>query len=406
MRTLLLYRLFQVLGWPLFLLPLFFGKRRPLWHKKLRPPPVPPDKEVLWVHALSVGETRAAAPLLRALREELPQHELLFTVATVSGFDLAQRELSDLYDYLWSSPPDLYPVVKTFLRALSPRAFVLVETDIWPEMIWGLKAKGVPLFLANAALSERALRRLKRWPSLANLLYAPFKVIGAATKGDAERLKTLFPEREILYLGNLKFDVPLPRTEEAESLIRELAPLLKPPVIVCGSTHPGEEELWLEALKHLGQGSLVLCPRKIERAPEIAAQAEARGFRVALRRKPRPAQVLVVDTLGELRLLYALAEVAFVGGTLVPVGGHNLLEPALWGKPVLFGPYVESISDLAEELENAGGGKMVSPNPENLAQTVAELLPRAREFGMQAFMVAKRHRGAARRYARLIAENL
>ncbi len=405
MNLLFPYRLLQIIGWPFFLFSLA-GKRRPLWSKKLSPPRLPEKRPLIWVHTLSVGEIQAAAPLLKALREEFPSYALFFSVATVSGFDLARTKLKDLYDFLWTSPLDLFPFVKRFIKALSPQAFVLVETDLWPETLWSLKASGIPLFFVNAALSTKAQKRLSRFRALARLLYEPFDLLGAATPKDQKRLSSVLPEKEIFYFGNLKFDLPPPSLEEAEGLIQELAPKLKPPVIVCGSTHPGEEELWLKAFSLLGKGSLVLCPRKPERADGLLRLARKMGFRASLRTKPQEAEVLIVDTLGELKDLYALADLAFVGGSLVPVGGHNLLEPARWGKPVLFGPYVESIADLAEELEAKRGGRRLRPDPEDIAHALQELLPRARDFGMQALMVAKHHRGAARRYTRFIAEAL
>ncbi len=404
MKLLLLYRLMEFLGSPVLFWSLL-KKRRPLWSRKLKPPALKENRPLLWVHALSVGEVQAARALLEALRKELPSYALFLTVATVSGFQLAQKSLKGLYDHLWTSPMDLFPVVRRFQKVLSPRAFILVETDLWPETLWSLKTAGVPLFLINAALSVRAQRRLARFLPLAHFLYDPFDFIGAATIGDQKRLSSLL-SREIFYFGNLKFDLPPPSLEEVEGIIKELAPFLDPPVIVCGSTHPGEEELWLRAWCLLKRGSLILCPRQPKRASEILALAESLGLEACLRSQPRKTKILVVDTLGELRKLYALAEIAFVGGSLVPVGGHNLIEPAQWGKPILFGPYVESVADLAEELEEAGAARRLLPEPENMARIVQEILPRARDFGKQALMVVKHHRGAARQYARLVAEHL
>ena len=348
-----LYRLVRVLGAPLYFASQLSPKRRSLLRRKLNPPKVPASKTI-WVHTLSVGEVGAALPLLKALKKTFPEHFLIFTVATSSGYALASKRASGLADLIWPGPLDLPGLPAKYASRFHPEAFILVESDLWPGLLWELKGKGVPLLWANAALSSKAFKRLGRLRPLAELLLSPFDFIGAATRGDAERLSGLLA-REVPFFSNLKFEIEPPSPEEVKKLSQELGPLLKRPLLVCGSTHPGEEEIILEAFRG-GSAGLIICPRDPSRAPEILKLAQKRGFKASLRSKPSACEVLVVDTLGELKSLYGLGDAAFVGGTLVPVGGHNLLEPLYHGVPVLFGPYLESVADVAEIVLKEGLG--------------------------------------------------
>ncbi len=347
----LLYRLIRILGAPFYLTSQLKAKRRGLLKKKLFPPQISAPK-VIWVHTLSVGEVGAALPLLKALKREFPRHFLIFTVATSSGYTYALNKAKGLADLIWPGPLDLPFLPARYASRFHPEAFILVESDLWPGFLWELKRHNVLLLWANAALSRKAFRRLKRY-GLAGLLLEPFDFIAAASRDDAERLKLLLPGKEIAFFGNLKFESEGPRPEETERLSRQLLPFLKKPLLVCGSTHPGEEEIILEALKRV-EGGVVLCPRDPSRAKDLLELSRKMGFETSLRTEPSPCEVLVVDTLGELKALYGLGDVAFVGGTLVPVGGHNLLEPLYHGLPVLFGPYLESVADVAEILLKEG----------------------------------------------------
>lgn len=353
-----------------------------------------------WVHTLSVGEFRAAKVLLKGLKERFPEASRVLTLSTTAGYVLAQKEASDLAHVL-PSPLHCPGSLKSYFKVLRPRLFILVETDLWPDLLWGLRGQGVPALLVNGALSEKSFRRLKRCPPLVRLLYGPFSVLVMASEADARRLRALNPGPPVLTLGNLKYDFPPPKAEEIKPL-KEVLFFLKPPVIVAGSTHPGEENLILEAWKRLKEGSLVLCPRHPQRALEILKEVQRQGLKATLRSKPSQAPIVIVDTLGELRALYGLADAALVGGTLVPVGGHNLLEPAGLGVPVVFGPYVESVSSIAEELKQSGGGLEVAPHPEALARGLKEALKEKKLRGRQAQAVFKRHQGALQKYLNLI----
>ena len=398
---------FSALFCPFHLLSHLRKKRRKLFWKRWRPcfEDLSPEKERLWIHTLSVGELQAAGTLLRGLRRHFPDYELVLTVTTSSGFKLALERFSDLAR-IYPSPLHCPRILRRYFSAIRPRLFILVETDVWPDVVGLAKALRVPLILANGALSEKSYRAFQKFKFLARLLYRPFEVLAMASEEDRLRMEALSPGPLVLFLGNLKYDFPPPHPGEIEALRRDLSAYISSPVIVCGSTHAGEEELILQAFRKLARGTLILCPRNPERAPEIKALSESLGFKTALRSRPFPAEVLVVDTLGELRAIYALAEVAFVGGTLVPIGGHNLLEPAALGVPVLFGPYVESVASVAHELEAEGGGKKVKPEPEALARAMEKFGNESLERGERALRVFVRHKGALERYLRLIAHFL
>ncbi|OAG28568.1 3-deoxy-D-manno-octulosonic acid transferase [Thermodesulfatator autotrophicus] len=392
-----LYFASQIFTWPFYLGPHFKREKRPLLVKRLNPPTIPVSKRVIWIHTLSVGEVQAAIPLLKALRKNFSDHFLVFTVATSSGYQQALKRAQNLADLVWPGPIDLYPIVQKYLKKFHPDFFILVETDVWPGLLAQISKKNIPMALVNAALSEKSSRRLEKFSFLKKILFEPFSFIGAATKGDAERLKKLLPEKEIHFLGNLKYEVSPPPEEKISRLKNELGPFLKKPVIVCGSTHPGEEEILLEAFKAFGEGYLLLCPRHPSRAEEVLSLAENKGFRASLRSTPSPSEVIVVDTLGELASLYALGDIAFVGGSLVPVGGHNLFEPLVFGHPVCFGPYVESISDLAEHLIETGVGFKID-DPQNVAALWKKMLSEREKIKTKAFSLRKEFLGVSREY--------
>ncbi len=398
-RLVQLYWLSQVLTTPLLLGSQLKRRRRRLLRARLTPPSIAHPK-VIWVHTLSVGEVEAALPLLKALKEGLPDYFLLFTVTTAAGFNHAQKRAS-LVDLLWPGPLDWWPVVRRYLRAFHPRAFILVESDLWPGLLWSLKRKGVPLIWANAAFSSRSARRLKKLKFLAPFLLGPFDYVAAASQGDARRLAIFLPPEKISYFGNLKGEVPRPSGQKVASLKKELEPFLKRPVLIAGSTHAGEEEVILAAFKELKRGSLILCPRHPERAKAVKTLAEREGMRACLRTRPQPAEVMVVDTLGELRALYALADLAFVGGTLVPVGGHNLLEPLAWGRPILVGPYLESVADVARLLKQEGVLFEVASR-EELVRSWRYVLEHLCPLQKKATILYQKNRNISAKYVKLL----
>lgn len=326
------------------------------------------------VHASSVGEAKAATRLILQLAER--GHAVSATTSTLSGLEIFERDLASMRSSL--APFDHPWLVDRALRRSRPRLSVLIETELWPTWIAAVARQGIPIVVASGRLSDRSFpryRRIQRWigPTLRRI-----DAVGARSDIDAERFVELgVPETRVRITGDLKLDPPLNQPALAIDLIRALADV---PVVVGGSTHPGEEEALLdahEAAEKEGHGFvLVLAPRYVERAEEIVRLCQTRHRRVHLRsqlegRHLVPGEVLVLDSLGELSALYATASIAFVGGTLTPIGGHNLVEPVHAGCPVLFGPHLGNVRKIVEILEVGGAGQRVV-NPAHLAHVLIE----------------------------------
>jgi len=338
------------------------------------------DPGAVWVHAASVGEALAAASLLDALREA--GHSVVVSTQTLAGRDTLRRVRPDLHCRL--APLDHPWVVERALATARPVALVLLEAELWPCWIAAAARHHVPVALVSGRISDRSFDRYRRVRPLVRRMLRRIDAIGARSELDAVRFLELGAEPgAVTVSGDLKFDGDLVAAVPARDLLQSLA---GGPLFVAGSTHPGEEWAALQALRvseAAGHGAvLVLAPRRIERAGEIERLVRAQGRRLlrrsSLARAPdgfraRPGDVLLLDTLGELRGLWPLATVAFVGGTLAPVGGHNLLEPAICGRPVLFGPHTRDVLHAVEVLEKCGAGRCVA-DAEELAHALAELL--------------------------------
>jgi 3-deoxy-D-manno-octulosonic-acid transferase len=374
------------------------------WGERLGSSPLLSGNPLIWVHGASVGEIRAAAPLVEAVHQRHPQHSLLVTSFTAAGRDQAQalfggRALIALLPY------DLSFCVNRWLKCVRPTLGIIMETEIWPNLFAACARRGVPLLMVSARLSPRALIRYRRFRALMRRALAQVAVIAAQSAGDAEGLRQLgaVPER-LCVGGNLKFDVQFPETLIADG--RTLRARLFPAatVIVAGSTRENEEALVVQAyqalLGKLPDCTLVLAPRHPERAAGVAELLKAAGLVVRRRSAGevplKPGQVLVLDTLGELTRFYAAADVAYVGGSLVPLGGHNLLEPAALGLPVLAGPHLTNVADIAELLR-AAGGLIVVADATALGQAFLWLASNAvtrRHIGQAAQQTVLANRGA------------
>lgn len=388
---------------------------------------MPRGDRPLWLHAASVGEVRALAPLLQSLHAEgLP---LLLTVGTPTGLALARQLVEGMPGAASSGPApavqpapwDLPGAVARFIAAARPRAGVFVETELWPNLVAGAYQARVPLLLVSARLSARSLQRYQRWaPTLLRDTVQAFAAIGAQTDADAERFIALgAAPAAVSVMGNLKSELPAAPQARAlgEALRARWAPTRA--MWVAGSTHAGEEQACFAAQRRLmvaAQGSgnkaplLVLAPRRPERFEQVA-QAIARENLFMARSSRLPdgpelaPEVVLVDEMGTLPGWYAAADAAFVGGSLVPAGGHNLLEPAQLGKPVLAGPHQDNAPEIAAGLL-AGGGLRVVRDSEELAQQLALLLGDpglARAEGARAEVAAAAQRGATARARSLLA---
>jgi 3-deoxy-D-manno-octulosonic-acid transferase len=356
-----------------------------------------------------VGEVRSALPLVKALRQRLPERSLAFSVATAQGLKVAAKALEGMSGVsLFVRPLDLPWAARRLLDVLRPGLFCLVEGDIWPGWQWALRERGVPRLLINGRVSPRTARGYARLGGLALDLLHGFDRLLMQSEHDRRRLLEIGVEpRRLAVAGNLKFDsAPSPLgLEQRAALAREWG-LAGRRVLVAGSTHAGEEEACLEAMLHLGSSrpdlSLILAPREVRRGPQLARLARERGLTSACLSQGRPpegVEVLVLDVLGRLAPAYALAQAALVGGSLVPVGGHNLLEPAAQGVPVLFGPHTHNFVEMAQGLLEAGGGLRLAEDGELTWawQTLLADATRRETMGKAAQEFCQAHRGALNR---------
>jgi 3-deoxy-D-manno-octulosonic-acid transferase len=361
----------------------------------------------IWVHAAGLGEMRAATRLLDQLLES--GHSVCTSTTGLKGRDVIRRSRPDLPCHL--APLDHPWCVEAALARISPAALVLVETELWPAWIAAARRRGIPVLLVSARLSDRSFPRYRRLARFLAPTLGRLHAVGARTPADAARFRSLgTPPERVSVTGDLKLDVdenPPPLAPDLDRLLGEV------PLLVAGSTHPGEERAAVDALELVERegaaAGLVLAPRHPERSAELVRLLRARNRPWRRRTRPgekplAPGEVLVLDSIGELASLYARARVAFVGGTLVPVGGHNLLEPVSAGRPVLFGPHTENVRHAVEILESCGAGRCVS----DAAELGAAFLERLRapsaagEIGAAGARELREHRGSAERTLRLV----
>jgi 3-deoxy-D-manno-octulosonic-acid transferase len=368
---------------------------------------------LLWLHAVSLGETRAAAPLIEALRRLVPELRLLLTHTTPTG-RAAGAELLQQGDQQAWLPYDLPWAVQRFLRHFRPRLGVLMETELWPNLARACAGQEVPLLLANARLSARSAARWARWPALAEATCGALAGAAAQTGGDASRLREL-GVRDVVVAGNLKFD----RRGDAalRALGRGWRDAARRRVLVLASTRgdrgASEEQLLLDALPDglLARVLLVIVPRHQDRVPMLRQMLEQRGLRHGLRSQAAPdasVDVWIGDSFGEMPAYYAMADAAFVGGSLLPLGGQNLIEACAEGCPVVMGPHVFNFAQAVEQAQQAGAARRADDAGQVWSALLQWLdddtaLGRARAAA-RAF--SSSHRGAAQAQAHWIAQRL
>ena len=373
-----------------------FGRYRPA-----RPAPR------LWMHAVSVGETRAAALLADALAAHYPDHRLLLTHMTPTGRATGRELFGTRADQAWM-PYDMGFATRAFLRHWRPGIGVILETEVWPRMLEEARRAGVPMLLANARLSERSARRYARLPSLSRWAFANLTAIAAQDEADAERFRAL-GARDVEVLGNVKFDLEVPAGMVERG--RELRAALgtQRAVWVAGSTREGEEALLLEALEGAPPDALlVIVPRHPQRFDEVARLAESRGFATERRSAPSgigPAtRVVVGDTMGEMLAYYAAADVVVMGGSLLEYGSQNLIEACALARPVIVGPHTFNFESAADGAIAAGAALRV-PDARAAIEAAARLSSEARRrevMGAAGAAFVGRHRGAVGRHAEWI----
>lgn len=405
----LLYNLLIHLGLPLALLALYkpkkgkpgFGAR---WAEHLGRTPASGQEAPLWIHAVSVGETLAISPFIRALKAERPDLPILLTTTTRTGAEQAAK-LGDLVMHRYA-PLDYPWAVAAFLKCIKPRALWVMETELWPNWLAACEARHLPVTIINARLSERSCQRYARFQGAFDTLSRPLTHLLCQHQDDAERFARLGIGRERLAVtGSIKFDIQLGDEVQARghALRQQLGQ--SRPAWIAASTHQGEDEQVLAAfdlvLQRHPRALLILVPRHPERFDRVAELCAPYGCVRRTGGAPirETDKVYLGDTMGELPLMLAAADVAFVGGSLVKVGGHNLLEPAALGKPCLTGPAYFNFSDITRQLVAQGGAALVA-DAAALGEKVSELLAdegERRQMGEQARAVVLRNQGALAR---------
>jgi 3-deoxy-D-manno-octulosonic-acid transferase len=420
--TLLLYFLT-----PLILARLLWRSRRaPAYAKRWRErfgfvPAIPDKHRVIWIHAVSVGETLAAVPLIKSLQAKYPQTQLVVTTTTPTGSEQVSKVFGTSVYHVYA-PYDLPDVLGRFFLRIKPSMLIIMETELWPNLIRKCRNASVPVVVANARLSEKSAAGYQKVAWLTRAMLADINLIAAQTEADGERFVSLGLARDNLSIsGNIKFDLDL------SEQVRDQAAVLKAqwqsgadrPVWLAASTHQGEDELVLDAFAKVIEEQpntlLVLVPRHPERFDDVASLPVSRGFGVARRSEMNSpdadpldlnTQVLIGDTMGELLAFCGASDLAFIGGSLVPVGGHNLIEPAAWGIPVVTGPHLFNFAEVANKLLEAGGMR-ICKNSEQLAESIIRLLENPDEYGAMAeaaHSVAESNRGALDRLVNSLSE--
>ncbi len=413
-------RLFYSLAWslalPFTLLRLWLrGKQEPGYRQHIAERlgwyPNRPKQKTIWVHAVSAGETRAAEPIIRALLKHYPEHTLLLTHMTPIGRSTGQALFTDVAERLTQSfiPYDINWMIRRFLRHFSPTICVLIETEVWPNLIAQCKAANIPVTLVNARLSERSLKKAQRLSGLFLPAAQAIDYVAAQSGPDADRLHAL-GVRDLCITGNMKFDVsPPPKMAERGAKLR--AYFADRPVFICASTREGEEALIVDAFIQLSlpRALLIITPRHPQRFEQVAALLTQHQLRFvrrssldldqAARPIPKDTQILLGDSMGEMYMYYAASDLAFVGGSLVPLGGHNLIEAFAMSRPVLTGPHTFNFSEITEQAIAANCAQRAGDVREIMrhAQALLDDEVTRTQMGAQAHAFFLQHQGATER---------
>jgi len=360
----------------------------------------------IWVHAVSVGEVLAVSQLINELQRQHPERQIFVSTTTATGQKLARQRFGD--NRVFFMPLDLGFAVRRYLSALKPQLIVIAETEFWPNLLHLAGKRHTSLAIVNARISDRSFPRYRRFKWFFGRVLSEVDLFLTQTAEDAERLREIgAPTGRVRVSGNLKFDI---RPNAQPSLVNGLRAAIgkDSPVIMCGSTAEGEEELLLAAFKEVRQqfpaAVMILAPRHPERFEKVAALVSSEGF--ALQRRslwtpPQPIEgsgIFLLDTVGELAAIYELADIAFVGGSLVPTGGHNILEPAQYGAAILVGPHTFNFREIVSIFEQGGATKTVTD--ETLGQQFLSLLSHEEErqqMGGRAKDLFAKHAGATSR---------
>ncbi|MCP3872341.1 MAG: 3-deoxy-D-manno-octulosonic acid transferase [Desulfobacteraceae bacterium] len=381
---------------------------------KTRSYPKKTDQKRIWIHALSVGEVKSVVPFVQALKAQYKDLNIVFTASTKTGFDMAHqiffKKDASLADQLRYFPYDLGYCVKKAIRQIAPDAVILVETDVWPNLLYEMKKSKIPVLLINARLSKRSLKGYLFFRKFASMFFSSITQIMAQTDLDAKRFQQLgINTDKISVAGNIKFDQPI--EDMSKSYIKDMKNRFciqkQTKVFIAGSTHDGEEKIlckvYKDAKKNFPDLFMILAPRNPKRCQDIASLFLSKGVHVQFmsiktEHSDCP-DVVLVDKMGELSRLYAICDIAFIGGSMVQQGGHNPLEPASFSKPILFGLDMSDFSLISNMLVDQGGAKKVGSQQE-LKEALEMLLKNNQisgQMGFQSFEVFSQNSGAVNR---------
>ena len=383
---------------------------------------LPGGRKRIWVHALSVGEVLSAQPLVRKIRSTYPNITIIFSASTKTGEELCRDVMADDIDLFVPFPIDLYSIAKKFINLINPDLFILIETDFWPNFVDILAKENIPAILVNGRISQSSFKRYHRFRFLFVPMFNIFRFISMQTAADAIKMVQLGVEADkVKALGNLKYDAVLPDTvgwekeQRPTSFYRKQFGITPEKIVwIAGSTHAGEEVAILAAYKRLSllfpDLFLVLAPRNVERGRQIKEIANNLGLTVRQRTVPFQDEevpgtpLLILDTMGELSRMYSFCDIAFIGGSLIPDGGHNPLEPAAFGKPILFGPYMDDFTEISSDLLEKNAA-IVCHDEDDIFEILKHLLTNAtlrKEMGEQAQALVLQHRGVTMRHLEII----
>ena len=425
----LLYTLVYTLLLPAILLRLLWRSRlvpayRQRWLERFgvfSAPQFDNSKPIIWLHAVSVGETLAAVPLIKQLQFEHPDWQWMITTTTPTGSEQVRTIFGDAilqntFAHVYA-PYDLPIFLSSFIKRIKPTLAIVMETELWPNMLHSCRTHNIPVIVANARLSEKSARGYKKLASLTRNMLLDVNIIAAQQQTDGERFINLgLAYEKLVVTGSIKFDLDIDDAirNEAAALRLQWSCNETRKVWLAASTHPGEDNIILRAFSELKKQFtdllLILVPRHPERFNVVAAQCEQAGWNIIKRSQnisvTAETDIVIGDTMGELLMFYGTADIALVGGSLVPVGGHNLIEPAAWACPIISGPYLFNFSEVKRLLEE-NDALAIAKNSEEIVITIKNWLKNEalrKHTGERAKQVADNNRGALKKLCTLISE--
>jgi len=400
--TIISYAVF-IFAFPYFLYRLFTGREtaESMWEKFGFYIGDAPQEKTIWLHAVSVGEVNTALPLLKLLMTKFPDKKFIFSVSTKTGMALAKEKVGDSVR-LTFFPYDFPFAVLSALSFFNPSLFIFMETELWPNFLSACHRRGIKTIMINGRISDKSFRNYKKIKFFSSPLLKNLSALLMQSDNDANRIMELgADEKKVKVTGNLKFDRPLPTKIDTKKIKTEFDVPIDKDVIIFASAHPGEEDIFISAYKNLKADFknlfAVIAPRHPDKGAMMAERCKDLSVKPALRsRSEKPSELLILDTIGEMGRLYGACEIAVIGGSFIPHGGQNPLEPAGWKLPLLYGKYMHNFRDITRILEEAGGAIKVGDG-EELTKEMRKLLSdpsRKEKIGESAYNALLKNQGA------------